>query len=146
MAVVTGNPQVDYVITVLVTYLVTFTTMGVDLIKKFYLYYPDVAVATSIVFGTFFLIYFMRNIVSIVYGLVVTLIKLAIVLSIVAVGSWVYFRGFDKFQGDAIQLYNFISHYQEHSLQEVKDYASSVKDNTATLRDFVASQYQTAFN
>lgn len=137
MAIVTGNLQVDYVITVAVTYLVTFVTMGIDLAQKFYIYYPDVAVALSIVIGVFALIYFIRNIVSIIYGLIVTLVRLLIISLIVGLGSWVYFRGFENFQGDFKRLFDFVTHYDQHSFEEVKEYASSVKDHSNTLKQFV---------
>lgn len=137
MAVVTGNFHVDYVITIAVTYLVTLTHMGIDLAQKLYIFYPDVTIALAAIVGVIGLIYFIRNIVSIVYGLFITLVRLVIILTIVSIGSWVYFRGFENFQGDFKRVVDFVAHYDQHSLEEVKEYASSVKDHTHTLKQYV---------
>lgn len=139
MGVVTGNEQVDSVITVVVTYLFTFAYGAYDAAKKFYIFYPDVAIATSIVVGVFFLVYFIRNIVAIVYGLILTAIKLTILLTIVSAGSYFYFRGFDNVQTDIKAVVSFVSHYDKLALDSAKDYASNLKDHTGPIKEYISS-------
>ncbi|CCH43105.1 putative membrane protein [Wickerhamomyces ciferrii] len=142
MAIVTGNPHVDYVVTVLVTYIVSIATLAFDAAQKFYIYYPDVATAVSVVFGVLFLVYFIRNIVSIVVGLVKTLIKLTLILTVVSIGSWIYVRGFETFISDFKLI---IQHFSEIDAQNVNDYAHQLKDQAAPLKDFVSEQYENLY-
>jgi hypothetical protein len=97
---ITGNTQLEYIITVLYGLLKTTLLKLISLIQKFFIYYPDAALICLCLVGAIVLYYFIKNAVVIVYSIIVNTLKLCLLLTVLTLVAWIYLRGFAVFQSD----------------------------------------------
>jgi hypothetical protein len=97
---ITGNTQLDYIITVLYGLLKTTVLKLISLTQKLFVYYPDAALICVCFVGAIVLYYFIKNAVVIVYSIIVNTLKLCLLLTVLMLVAWIYLRGFAVFQSD----------------------------------------------
>ena len=127
ITMITGNTQVDYTLVILFSVAKTSTLKLLTLVQSLFINYPDVALVSLIVLGSFLLYYLILNAVRIVYSLVVNVIKLTLMLSVLILISWIYLRGFITFQNDMRLVVDYTSKLDPNStISHLKEYMAGI--------------------
>lgn len=127
ITMITGNTQVDYTLVILFSLIKTSTLKLLTLLQSLFINYPDVALVSLIVIGSFLMYYLILNAVRIVYNLVVNMIKLTLILSILILISWIYLRGFITFQNDMRLVVDYTSKLDPNStISQIKEFMVSI--------------------
>lgn len=117
---ITGNTQVDYVLTVLFALAKNVLHHAYYSTQLLLVHYPDLSLILIALVSCVVLYYFVKNAVRIIYGIIVTTIKLCLLLSLVLTGTWIYFRGLDSWT----------------DFMRVVDYAGGIDWNTTTFESY----------
>lgn len=136
MVRITGNLEVDYVLTVITQLMITTINYIAVFAKYVLVKYPQLAGIVLVLVGAYIAYYLIKNAVKIIVSLVKTIIKIIVILTLFVTFTWIYVRGVDRFQQDFHFFINYIQNF-DSNLDNLKDYFTHVKKSTNMITAIV---------
>lgn len=136
MAQLTGSPEVDYILTIVFSLIQGTLTKSINYIQLFLVTYPDIAGIILIVIGITLLFFIIKNILTIIYNLIISTLKVLLVISVLFVGAWIYIRGVNHLLEDSKILGGYISELDGSLVKAAYGRVSYLKSTYDSLVQF----------
>ncbi|KAH3686163.1 hypothetical protein WICPIJ_002872 [Wickerhamomyces pijperi] len=136
MATLTGNPDVDYVLTIIFSLIQTSITTAIQYIQLFLVTYPDIAGVLFITIGAVLVFLILKNLFRMIYNLIITLIKVVFVSCIVFTGVWIYYRGVENMLSDSKVLVGYAATMDGSYLKAYGGALNALKTNIDAFSQF----------